>query len=337
MQNEIEAIKLEIDSIKTRLSVLEERLVLLQKQQQDSKPDVLPTINPTDTKMSHELIIKTMERLASDLLEKLVVILPNLRMNKKKQKPRLNCVYYNEKATLCWFNEEAGKIKFLYRTTKPNDSIGFVPKNVEEIFINWQTNVDALVELVKPIAIFFAQPIPKKAVVVDNPIRVHPFCRIESVDNMPTGTKPLDVYLPVINRNGVTVYPLRVIHAFESPKKKVYYINLDDIDKLTLYGHPALYMPAETIKGGKSSGFGSNLAAESPLMRCGYNVDAKKALSSNQRHEILRYAKEEGYSDREDIIRFIEWLIRTRWNMKNMANAISKWQEDLIYVKANLR
>ena len=76
-----------------------------------------------------------------------------------------------------------------------------------------------------------------------------------------------------------------------------------------------------------------NLAAESPLMLCGYNVRESEGLSSRDRHLILANVMDCGILSKPRVIEYLRYFINRSKNRANMAAACGKWREDLAWVR----
>ena len=81
------------------------------------------------------------------------------------------------------------------------------------------------------------------------------------------------------------------------------------------------------------------LAAESPLMLMGYNVNANVGLSSTERQRILAYIMDNdmlsdfGYSSTQRrILDYLDFFIERARNRPMMSLAVSKWREDRHFV-----
>lgn len=82
----------------------------------------------------------------------------------------------------------------------------------------------------------------------------------------------------------------------------------------------------------KGSGF-DNLAEESELHLCGYNVNMAENLSSQKRRLILENIMDRNIMSKPKIIEHLEFLITTREKLKNQEKAINKWEDDLEWVR----
>lgn len=75
------------------------------------------------------------------------------------------------------------------------------------------------------------------------------------------------------------------------------------------------------------------LADESALHKLGYTVSQEKGLSAKQRQEILEFAINSKMMTKRKVISFLEYLIKTNGKKKTNEIAVSKWKEDLEYIK----
>lgn len=73
-------------------------------------------------------------------------------------------------------------------------------------------------------------------------------------------------------------------------------------------------------------------AQKSLLRSYGYTVNSQEGLSDVERHRILSFVIENEIMKIDEIISFIEWLIR-RNSGKNLYNAIAKWNKDISFVR----
>lgn len=78
---------------------------------------------------------------------------------------------------------------------------------------------------------------------------------------------------------------------------------------------------------------GYNLKDESLLHSMGYNVNSQLGLTKIERERILRYAIKYGVLTKGEICSHLDYLIRRSKKMKNMKNAIIKWQHDRKFVE----
>ena len=86
----------------------------------------------------------------------------------------------------------------------------------------------------------------------------------------------------------------------------------------------------------KGDGFES-LAAESPLMLCGYNVregrNGEEALTPSERHTILAAIIEFGILSKPVVINYLNSFISRNRNNPRMWLAVDKWEDDLEWVR----
>ena len=90
------------------------------------------------------------------------------------------------------------------------------------------------------------------------------------------------------------------------------------------------YREYKEIKGKLDSG---ELRPESMINKLGYNVDAKKNLSEQERRRILEMAIDNGVMSRSEVISHLEWNIKIRKNEK-YNNAKKKWQSDINFLRS---
>ena len=81
-----------------------------------------------------------------------------------------------------------------------------------------------------------------------------------------------------------------------------------------------------------NSGFGQ-MAEESILHLCGYTVNQQDALSSTQRHMILRGIIENGIMAKYRVMEYLQFFINRSVNIKQLSIAREKWEEDLQWVR----
>ncbi|MBR4344029.1 MAG: hypothetical protein IKP88_15250 [Lachnospiraceae bacterium] len=72
---------------------------------------------------------------------------------------------------------------------------------------------------------------------------------------------------------------------------------------------------------------------QSVLKMCGYSVDKKTDLSSKERKEILNSVIINGIYTKERLISFLEWLIRKNAAKPSMSDAVSKWENDIMFLR----
>ena len=77
----------------------------------------------------------------------------------------------------------------------------------------------------------------------------------------------------------------------------------------------------------------SDWQEKSILRSYGYTVSKTENLTKQERHQILDFVLENGIMSSNQIISHLVWQIETRKNMRNMQDAIFKWEDDIRYVR----
>lgn len=75
------------------------------------------------------------------------------------------------------------------------------------------------------------------------------------------------------------------------------------------------------------------LAEESPLHLCGYNVGQKDDYTSRHRHYILAKLIYDGIMEKQRILDYLSSFVRSRKENPAMKLAVSKWEEDISFVQ----
>ena len=81
----------------------------------------------------------------------------------------------------------------------------------------------------------------------------------------------------------------------------------------------------------KGNGY-DNLSQESILHMLGYNVNAQKNLSKEQRWRLLEIIVDEGVLTATEVRSHINWLIRRSKNINNLNDARLKWEADVEHI-----
>lgn len=76
-----------------------------------------------------------------------------------------------------------------------------------------------------------------------------------------------------------------------------------------------------------------NLSQKSILMNYGYSVDSRFDTPSIERHRLLAFLVENEIMSAVELKAFIEWLISFNGSKINMSTAVSKWKDDLEYIR----
>ena len=79
--------------------------------------------------------------------------------------------------------------------------------------------------------------------------------------------------------------------------------------------------------------FKYDLADESPLFICGYNVNSKKNLSVIQRRIILEYVIDSKILTRGHVLAYLDYFIFKGEKKPSMEKAVDKWKQDRAYIK----
>ena len=79
---------------------------------------------------------------------------------------------------------------------------------------------------------------------------------------------------------------------------------------------------------------GFKYKSESVLHALGYNVRANSNLSTGQRQKILVDAMEKELLQVHEILDFLNWLVRVNESKKGHSKAVSKWKEDIEFIKS---
>jgi len=75
------------------------------------------------------------------------------------------------------------------------------------------------------------------------------------------------------------------------------------------------------------------LAEESPLHLCGYNVGQKDDYTSSHRHYILAKLIYDGIMEKQKILDYLSAFVRSRKGNSTMKLAVSKWEDDISFVQ----
>lgn len=84
---------------------------------------------------------------------------------------------------------------------------------------------------------------------------------------------------------------------------------------------------------GHWDGLFNNLSEESLLHLCGYTVNQNDDLSTKQRRRILEFLINRKMMSKPEIISHLDFLIRTNGKRKNMTVAVSRWNEDIDWIR----
>lgn len=71
----------------------------------------------------------------------------------------------------------------------------------------------------------------------------------------------------------------------------------------------------------------------SELNLLGYSVNSADGLTTEERQKKLADIIDSGVLRKVEVMNHIEWCINTHQNIPNHENAVSKWKEDLSFVR----
>ena len=77
----------------------------------------------------------------------------------------------------------------------------------------------------------------------------------------------------------------------------------------------------------------SFLQSESIIFQYGYNVKQSEGLSAKERQDILKTVIADGVLSNHEIRTHLEWLINNSKARQERTLAISKWEEDLAFLR----
>ena len=83
---------------------------------------------------------------------------------------------------------------------------------------------------------------------------------------------------------------------------------------------------------GNGAGGEYDMASESPLKLCGYNVSHAEGLSAPTRKFLLAKIIHDGIMSKLDVIHYLEHFINMNGAKKENALALEKWCDDLDFV-----
>lgn len=138
--------------------------------------------------------------------------------------------------------------------------------------------------------------------------------------------------IPVVKRNSLEVKDYEIEAYFCSTCNR-YYILEKDYQRLRNIGILLCRVtdPSD-VKGNFSS-----WAAESILKQCGYSVAKNNNLTTKERHVILEFAVETGIMSKDDVLSHLEWLVRQNSSRPSFKEAVSKWNDDIRYLRGGQR
>jgi hypothetical protein len=147
--------------------------------------------------------------------------------------------------------------------------------------------------------------------------------------------EPIQAFVNVLQPNGSVVR--EQVSAGYCHECQCYFILEHDFLQFQKKGKLLcqLITEPEYLAKGDSIFSGVDMKAESVLHRCGYTVNAKDALSDQQRQGILMHVVNNGIYSVSELCAFLDWLIDYHGSSKtrNMKPAVSKWLADREFIK----
>lgn len=139
----------------------------------------------------------------------------------------------------------------------------------------------------------------------------------------------VNIIVPVKRPNGEEV-EIRVSGGY-CPNCGTYFITTNDYKRLKQQGRITCRV-MESKRYYEDSEY-SFLQSESIIFQYGYNVKQSEGLSSKERQAILKTVISDGVLSNHEIRTHLEWLIRSNKGRQDRDLAISKWQEDLAFLR----
>lgn len=137
--------------------------------------------------------------------------------------------------------------------------------------------------------------------------------------------------ISLLTRDGRIIQ--KTIPAGFCPKCKSFYILKRDFDDISDYGVPLCQQFTEDEFRIYVRGWTQELKEHSIINQMGYNVNAKKDLSTTQRRSILALALDNNIYTRAQLDNHLYTQIALRVKTPNMENAIEKWEEDRKFIQ----
>ena len=123
---------------------------------------------------------------------------------------------------------------------------------------------------------------------------------------------------------------IKVTMYYESPTGQFYMNEESFLPLIKAYGMPNITVHVKKSDSEPISDM-SGFSEESKLKMLGYNVQAD-GMSSAERHNLLDYLIRSGQITDAEVTSHLEWAIRFNKGKPNMANACSRWREDVNFV-----
>ena len=142
------------------------------------------------------------------------------------------------------------------------------------------------------------------------------------------------VYLkiPLLLSNGQLI--IRTIMGTYCDKCRKYFVLDTEFRKMLCEGK--IQAQISFSESGKHF-YGMDLSPESLLRKCGYTVNANSRVTKEQRQKLLKAIIDNQLYTPSKIVSHFKFLISINNNVtsRDMSSAISKWQEDIIYLQQN--
>ena len=122
------------------------------------------------------------------------------------------------------------------------------------------------------------------------------------------------------------------IHANRCAKCGIIFMHYSEYERLKKTYPFLIANFCELSSDGYTPVVNKSIASESMLMLCGYNVK-NGVLSERQRHLLLRNIIYNDILSKAEIIDYLEHFITFNGSKKNMFFAVSKWENDLSFVR----
>lgn len=138
------------------------------------------------------------------------------------------------------------------------------------------------------------------------------------------------IKIPLLLQNGDII--IRKIFGTYCPKCQKYFVLDTEFKKILCEGK----IQAQISFSESGSHYnGMDLSPESLLRKCGYTVSANSNVTKEQRQKLLKAIIENKLYTPSKIVTHFKFLISMNNNVvsRDMSTAISKWQEDIVYLQ----
>lgn len=141
--------------------------------------------------------------------------------------------------------------------------------------------------------------------------------------------RDVDIFVPLIKPDGKET-EVRVLGGY-CPNCGTYFITTNDYNRLKQQGRITCRV-MESKRYYEDSEY-SFLQSESIIFQYGYNVKQSEGLSAKERQDILKTVIADGVLSNHEIRTHLEWLINNSKGRQERTLAISKWEEDLAFLR----